>query len=390
MRQIAAWLLHKSQRLIADAAHNKDIVMRKLPLISMKTLTLFVLLSVWALFVPSIFVLLYTTIEMQSAAKAAAGDSAKLAPFRISREAERIRYLEENVAQLKTKINVIEREKINLYRQYMAAYSDTWSKVRASWQTFWNKSADAPECDDIKACLEVVVAEDRQHRWDPGAEISKGVRAAEAAAAKLSVIEDAMELRKVELGRLEATLEKEEAELTQGSAPSAVGSSIERRSADDIRSVAMSFNKQREMPLFEYLFFFPPGVVVAFFTALMGAIGAVIFSLMQALKSNPAAVPGKSIQVHLGYAFVARPVLGALAGFTVFFVISAGATFLIQPAGLDAAQAVNQLSPPALASLGIFAGLSSERALEWLIEKAEAFFGTEGAESSTSPVKRDN
>jgi hypothetical protein len=37
---------------------------------------------------------------------------------------------------------------------------------------------------------------------------------------------------------------------------------------------------------------------------------------------------------------------------------------------------VNQLSPPALASLGLFAGLSSENALKWLIEKANSFFKT--------------
>lgn len=364
--------------------------MRKLQLIPMKTLALFFLLSVWAVFVPSLFVLLYTTIEMQSAAKAAAGDSAKLAPFRISREAERIRYLEANVAHLKAEVNAIDQELVILMNRSDAAKRDAWSKVQASWQTFWNKSADAPKCDDIERCLEAVVAENRQHDWAPGAQIPEGVRAAEAATAKILSIHQAANLKRTERERLAETLRKEENELTQGSTSSAAGSSIEQRSADDIRSVAMSFNKQREVPLFEYLFFFPPGVVVAFFTALMGAIGAAIFSLMQDLKSKLAAVPGKSIQVHLGLAYGARPVLGALAGFTVFFVVSAGATFLIQPAGLDAAQAVNQLSPPALASLGIFAGLSSERALEWMIEKANAFFGAEGPESSKSPAKSDN
>lgn len=379
-----------SQRAIADAAQDEETFLQKLPLITSKTLALVALLSAWALFVPSLFVLLYTTIEMQSAAKAAAGDSAKLAPFRISREAERIRYLEANVARLTTDVIAIERELITLTNQSASAKSDAWSKVRASWQTFWNKSADAPKCDEMQTCLEAVVAEDKQHSWTPDAEIPKGVKAAEAAVAKMLGIQEAASLKQAERERLAATLKKEEAELTQGSTSPAAGGSLERRSADDVRSVAMSFNKQREVPLFEYLFFFPPGVVVAFFTALMGAIGAAIFSLMEDLKSKLAAVPGRSMQGHLGLAYGARPVLGALAGFTVFFVVSAGATFLIQPAGLDAAQAVNQLSPPALASLGIFAGLSSERALEWMIEKAKAFFGTERPESSNSPAKSDN
>lgn len=364
--------------------------MHRLPLIALKTISVIILLFVWTLFVPGLFVLLYTTIEMQSAAKAAAGDSAKLAPFRISREAERIRYLEANVARLTTEVIAIDRELIGLTNQSAAAKSDAWSKVQASWQTFWNKGPDAPRCDEIRACLEAVVAEDKQHSWAPGAEIPKGVRAAEAATAKYLSIQEATSLKQAERDRLAATLKKEETELGQGSATLSLGSSIDRKSTDDIRSVAMSFNKQREVPLFEYLFFFPPGVVVAFFTALMGAIGAAIFSLMQDLKSKLAAVPENAMQTHLGLAYGARPVLGALAGFTVFFVVSAGATFLIQPAGLDAAQAVNQLSPPALASLGIFAGLSSERALEWLIDKAKTFFGAEGAESSKPPTKSDN
>lgn len=62
----------------------------------------------------------------------------------------------------------------------------------------------------------------------------------------------------------------------------------------------------------------------------------------------------------------------------VFFVISAGAAFLVQPSGGTATDAVNSLSPAALASLGVFAGLAAEDALSWLREKASSFFQTSG------------
>ena len=66
--------------------------------------------------------------------------------------------------------------------------------------------------------------------------------------------------------------------------------------------------------------------------------------------------------------------MGALAGFTVFFVVAAGAAFLVQPSAKGAIDAVNNLSAPALASLGIFAGLAADNAIEWLRSKAIGFF----------------
>ncbi len=116
---------------------------------------------------------------------------------------------------------------------------------------------------------------------------------------------------------------------------------------------------------------FPTGVIVALFTGVMGSIGAAVRSLFNML--NPV-LKNEEHAETVWQSFGIRPMLGALAGFIVYFVISAGASFLVQPTVADATTAVNNLSPSALASLGIFAGLAAEDALEWLIEKAKGFF----------------
>ncbi|MEJ0026034.1 MAG: hypothetical protein WDN01_08415 [Rhizomicrobium sp.] len=141
---------------------------------------------------------------------------------------------------------------------------------------------------------------------------------------------------------------------------------------DSIGSVATSYNNMQSMWFFEFLFRLPPGVVVAFFTALMGSIGACVFSLLQQAINKTISIDVVGAWISYGV----RPVLGAMAGFMVFFVVSAGAAFLVQPGAASATDAVNSLSAPALASLGVFAGVAAERALQWLNEKASAFFET--------------
>jgi hypothetical protein len=139
--------------------------------------------------------------------------------------------------------------------------------------------------------------------------------------------------------------------------------------------VAMSYAGLAAWPLFEHLFFLPSGAVVALFTGVMGAIGAGVYSLLTKVNEAQTAREG------LWRRFAMRPLLGATTGFMVFFVISAGAAFLVQPNGGGAIEAVNSLSPPALASLGVFAGLAAEKALHWLKEGANSFFKTDGDES---------
>jgi hypothetical protein len=128
--------------------------------------------------------------------------------------------------------------------------------------------------------------------------------------------------------------------------------------------------RNSRLPLTRTLFVLPQGVVVACFTSLMAALGAVVSALIK-LPAAPAG--GYPIEAILR-TFVVAPIIGAVAGFMVYFVVSAGTAFLIQPAAADATQAVNNLSAPALASLGIFAGLAADSAIKWLESKASSFF----------------
>lgn len=228
--------------------------------------------------------------------------------------------------------------------------------INSVWITFRNAQ---PTCE-LEQCLNDIVTENEQRDWPEGAEIPRRVAAkAEyhgappAASPDPSVSTDPQEQ------------------------PVSGPIGADEASSDDQKAVALSYNKQRAIPLFEFAFFLPSGVIVASFTGLMGAIGAAVYSLYAELGmlSPPA---GSTAPDRTWMGFGVRPLLGALAGFTVFFVVSAGASFLIQPQAVETTQAVNQLSPPALASLGLFAGLASENALRWLIEKANSFFKSSG------------
>ncbi|MFL5296065.1 MAG: hypothetical protein ACJ798_06755 [Phenylobacterium sp.] len=136
-----------------------------------------------------------------------------------------------------------------------------------------------------------------------------------------------------------------------------------------LKAVTDSYSEvSGKLPGFGVLFMIPEGAVVATFTGLMGAIGAAVFSLYGRLR------PGSPLSEEaLRKSYGTRPLLGALAGFMVYFVISAGAAFLVQPQA-NVSTAVNGLAPAALASLGLFAGIAADNALRWLSEQAARLF----------------
>jgi hypothetical protein len=120
-----------------------------------------------------------------------------------------------------------------------------------------------------------------------------------------------------------------------------------------------------------WLYLIPFGVVVAFFTALMGAIGAGAASLVKDLRARNSSTTFHSDLVGL---YVINPGLGLVAGFLVFFVVSAGALVLVQPGGGAGHTVIDQLSPAALASTGVLAGLAAEAAIGWLTDRAKSVF----------------
>jgi hypothetical protein len=102
----------------------------------------------------------------------------------------------------------------------------------------------------------------------------------------------------------------------------------------------------------------------------MAALGAGVAFLLNFMRGPHST----ETQDELARGFIISPLLGGLIGFMVYFVVSAGTAFLVQPAPANPAEATSNLSAPALASLGVLAGLAAENAVEWLRAKAAAFF----------------
>ena len=338
------------------------------------------LLVGWLIAIPFMFALLYSVIEMQSSARVAVGANTKLASYTVSRIADRIIFLEQSLATQKPQYAKAIEDSQKSDAILVEATRNSNAMIGSAAKLLWGNNTAAHPCDEGLRCLEEVLIESAQHTWGGDAAIAKQVEAARTASNRLQDLIFEHASRKIPIEQLGESIRQEEAELA-----ATVGTGVkpaDARSADDpedAHSVALSYNKQRQIPFFEALFFLPAGVVIALFTGLMGAIGAAIFSMFSQL--NPVVDDSGSTTRTLLEAYGIRPLLGALAGFTVFFVVSAGASFLIQPGGASATQAVNQLSPPALASLGIFSGLASDRALGWLIEKAHSFFQVGAANS---------
>jgi len=342
----------------------------------------------WFVLVPAIFAFFYTVIETQSAARVAVGANSRLAPFTISRLADRLNVLEAEITATSAELIKLDEEVRASQERMESAKQRSAAAINSVWITFNNAP---PSCETIEKCLNDIVTQNAQRAWADGAEIPKRVQAAQAHYDEYRSAVFANQTLMDRNGHAEATLAAAKAEYRGGPAaaataqadPTADGASeagdgsVDDGSLDDQKAVALSYNKQRAILFFEFAFFLPSGVIVASFTGLMGAIGAAVYSLYVELGvlAAPKETPGPD---RAWMAFGVRPLLGALAGFTVFFVISAGTSFLIQPQAAEATQAVNQLSPPALASLGLFAGLASENALRWLIEKANSFFKSSG------------
>jgi hypothetical protein len=135
--------------------------------------------------------------------------------------------------------------------------------------------------------------------------------------------------------------------------------------ADSISSV--------KIPLFLSIYQMPRGTVIALFTALMGCAGAML-SLLINYTLNIFGDEG--VEQHWK-SILMTPLMGAVVGFLVYFVIAAGTSFLVQPAPSGPGTgSVANLSAPSLASLGILAGLASRRTALWLQAKANSIFDT--------------
>ncbi len=351
-------------------------------------------LALWGVCVPTAFVVLYSVVELQSAARTAAGADDRLANLQVISMARAIAHDQAARDGLLAGIGD-QSDRINGLRPVVNATQITLDRARGLLRTSTLEisaidglgldrnacvadPATLTKCaaqHDGVACaadwaLEsdcyyraLAAASTRPGSRAPGSPLSADVgllRAEMARARDAGYDFNAKAKENNEFVRREqqfqASLKATDADLVQ----------VEKDSKT--ATVANGFLQIRDIPLVLFLFLMPPGVSVALFTALMAAIAALVSAFVTA--------PGAGPRGTLVDMVLVKPALGGLAGFTVFFVISAGASFLTQPSG-GAAEAVNSLSPSALGALGIFAGLASDTAMSWLKARASAFFKTD-------------
>ena len=302
------------------------------------------LLVWWIVAVPALFVLLYTSLELQRASKLALPAQAEVANYKIVGLANEIR-------RMQRRINGDE-----------SSLHSTWLPVETERRTFdRDRSVARQELLNYAAANRIVVDTiSCSAEWPALSLCFDQLRV--MVGKKGGVASPSFE----KVGALMMDVKMEVSRFNSATA-------VHNNTVDDWKSdqkkydqlisgkdidgvpgggaLAFTFDRLRQyIPIIPYIFILPSGVIVAFFSGLMGGIGGVIASLSRQLDNA-------SVTTTMATAYVVRPLLGILAG-----------------SAAEATSAVNSLSPPALASLGVFAGLSSEMAVKWLKKKADEFF----------------
>jgi hypothetical protein len=367
------------------------------------------LAALWIVAVPYCFAVLYSVLELQSAARAAAGSNSKLATYLVMTRATQIETLTKKIPELQAAADSTASEYSQKLDDWYSARDRLIDELALAAAKVPGMTFDPVTClhqdnvsdhDALLKCAQPIlqanaIKDGASAPLAPGAvdqsfsaQLSAALLNFEDVNRRVDAALDGRNIAQREFSDASNSLRKlvgvsgdtllsglpvESPTSAPNASPPAQSASSATSSdtpTNDIGAVATSYNDLKSVRLFAVLFQLPAGAVVAFFTGLMGAIGAGVYSL---LRSMGAGLDAKRPDLLL-LDFAARPVLGALAGFMVFFVVSAGAAFLVQPGAASATDAVNSLSPSALASLGVFAGIAAESALRWLNSKAVAFF----------------
>jgi hypothetical protein len=351
----------------------------------------FVLAIFWWVFVPITFALLYTVIELQGAARIAGKTS--LATNEVSSRADELERAEKRLDVLDKQLSEARQEQDKATDGYELAGNETATLAQTLLLRISENENGMPICegaDGMSDCLAKVLPIMSKAPWntDPVAQdLLRDLQSSNLKYHSAVADSDRMDRRCLDVAR---EMESARALLADRSASEANANSACMRTiggstsmgatataplAEPIETVYAVANNLKKIrgyvPAVGVLFLLPSGVVVAFFTGLMGALGGAITSLMRVLRKT---TDGDKMWKLYGV----NPIMGALAGFTVYFVVSAGAVFFVQPGWAETAQAENQLSPAALALLGLFAGLAGGKTMDWLIEKAEALFAPNG------------
>jgi hypothetical protein len=314
---------------------------------------------VWLVAMPFAFATLYSAIELQSAARAASKDDNRLSTLRTAEIASKLKLAE----QSNSRVEALASQRDQAWVDVMEARTNARVSI-IDFLAGHGVSGATAQCtaspNDVRACQLNQNPEGCMNDWTRVSScyeqaLSKANNQADrdAIAAMKQQMEDARK-KAFTFNRLNRRINEENV--------------VEN---DPLRPVAEAY-RQIRLPLFRQIFVLPQGVVVACFTSVMAALGAGVSSLLSFLRSDSSA----SSRQDFVRSFLVSPLLGGLIGFMVYFVVSAGTAFLVQPAPANPAEATNNLSAPALASLGVLAGLAAESAVVWLQAKAAAFFKT--------------
>jgi hypothetical protein len=320
---------------------------------------LIIVVIVWLIGMPLAFATLYSVIELQSAARAASKDDNRLTTLRTVELADKLHRAD----AAKSRSDALGSQRNDAWVNVMESRTRA-RVVIIDFLTGHGVSGATALCtgtaNDVRAC---------QLRQDPDGcynDWTKVLACSEQAESKAHGAKDDQDI---------AALKRQMADAREkGFAYNRLNRRISEQNAvenDPLRPVAEAY-EEIHLPLFSALFVLPQGVIVACFTSLMAALGAGVSSLLNFLRSDSSS----QARQDLARSFIVSPLLGGLIGFMVYFVVSAGTAFLVQPAPANPAQATNNLSAPALAALGVLAGLAAENAVDWLQAKAAAFFKT--------------
>lgn len=348
------------------------------------------LAALWVFAVPLAFVTLYSVIELQAAARSAGAIEPRLAALTAidlarkldAADASKDEAMKRKDAALAVLADASTRRAYlfpTLQEQRSAVRSDAIQTLKDSGQTVAvgqcaasptviasckpNDPAGRGACTEdwqrARMCYISALSEVRRHTdlADARPLLIRDMNQQDMTARQFNEQSERAQLATVAASQSKAKIDEDDALLTDTKNP--------------FSAVSEGYRRLEGLPAFVHLFLLPAGAVVAMFTGLMAGIASGVASLVTTFKDADASWPETGSLMRSG---LMSPAIGALAGFMTFFVVSAGTAFLVSSSEKGAIDAINSLSAPALASLGVFAGLAAEAAITWLQTKANAFF----------------
>lgn len=323
----------------------------------------------WLLLVPLVFLTLYAAAELQIAAKNALPQSTSVANIAVIGHSKIMRDLNKRREATIGRINNLTQQKADdhlRYTQYKHRLRILLMAIAAD-DPVDQRLNDCADRDKTVACFERTMTS--AHR--------RLLRVSDPRAAQLkNQILDAENVFLQFLMLSDTTNESKDRIADETKALQNLNSDIALQSNGDnapIFAASKTFDEmERNIPWFKLFFVLPDGAVIGLFAGVMGAIGAVVFSLFGRMQGRKLGDGLAAESLTLSY--VTRPLLGALAGFIVYFAVSAGSGALLEQGAASHVSAGSALSTATLATLGLFAGLAAENALQWLTDKARGLF----------------